>query len=168
MQPWLLLSIPLFLLLLKLVRGEAIFVPLSKKTIRKMLELAEIKKDDILYDLGCGTGRVIITAAKEYGIKAVGIEKNKILCLICRWNIKRNRVEDRVELIENDFFKENLSNATIVTLYLSQRLNDEIKPKLEKELRKGTRIISADHVLSEWKEVKKIRTEHFYVYLYKI
>jgi predicted RNA methylase len=133
-----------------------------------MLKLAKIRKSDVLYDLGCGDGRILIAAAKKYGVKAVGIEKNKFLAWLCRKNIKKNRLEDKVKLIENDFFRINLRKATVLTVYLTQKINDKLKSKLEKELKKGCRIISADHIFKGWEEIKRIKTGHFYIHLYKI
>ncbi len=169
MSQWLLIPIILLsIVLYRMIKGEAIFIPLSRKTIREILKLANIRKNDVLYDLGCGTGRVVITAAREHGIKTVGIEKNSILSWLCRWNIRRNNLENMVKVIENDFFKEDLSKATVITLYLSRKLNQKLKPKLEKELKKGTRVVSADHTFEGWKEVKKIKTGHFHIHSYEI
>lgn len=155
-------------LLYKLIRQEAIFVFLPMGTVREILKLANIRKNDVLYDLGCGDGRIVISAAKEYGIKAVGIEKNDFLVWICKRKVKKNNLEDKVKIIKDDIFNQNLSNATIVVMYLTQKLNDKLKPKLEKELKKGTRVISASHIFKGWKEIKKIKTGHFYTYLYEI
>jgi predicted RNA methylase len=164
-----LLLLPFLLFFLyKLIRSDAIFIPLPKKTIEQMLELAKVKRNDILYDLGCGDGRVLIFAAKKYGIKTVGIEKNPLLFWLSERNIRKNKLKNKIQLIKNDFFKEDLSKATVVLVYLSQKTNDRLKPKLEKELKKGTRIVSADHVFKGWKEIKRIKTGHFYSHLYKI
>jgi predicted RNA methylase len=169
MYNWLLLLIiPLLIALKSLVTQSGFFVPLPMGTVKKILKLADIRKNDVLYDLGCGDGRIIISAAKEYGIKSVGIEKNSFLAWVCRRKIKKNNLEDKVKVIQDDIFNQDLSKATIVVMYLTQKLNDKLKPKLEKELKKGTRVISASHVFKGWKEIKKIRTGHFYTYLYKI
>ncbi len=168
MEYWLLLSIPLLYVLFQLIRKEAVFIPLPMRTVRKMLALAKIKKGDVLYDLGSGDGRVLITAAQEFGVKAVGIERSKFFVWISRMNIKLKGLQDKTKVVEGDFFKHDLRKATVVTAYLSQRLNDELQPKLEKELRKGTRVLSADHEFKDWKEIKRIKTGHFYTRLYKI
>lgn len=164
----------LFLLLffiyiwLKLFFAEAIFIPLPMSTIRKMLRLAKLKKSDVLYDLGAGDGRVIIAAAREYGCRAVGIERSMLVAALCRWNIRRSGLEEKVKLIEKDYFDVNLAKASVVTAYLSQRQNGLLVPKLKKELRKGTRIVSASHTFPGLKEIEKIKTGHFYTRLYKI
>jgi predicted RNA methylase len=141
---------------------------LPKRTIEQMLELAKIKRNDILYDLGCGDGRVLIFAAKKYGIKVVGIEKNLLLFWLCKRNIRKNKLENRIKLIKNDFFKEDLNRATVILVYLSKGINQKLKPKLEKELKKGARVVSADHIFKGWKEIKRVKTGHFYSHLYKI
>jgi predicted RNA methylase len=158
----------LLFFLYKLLRADAIFIPLPRRTIEQMLELTKIKKGDLLYDLGCGDGRVLILATKKYGIRAVGIEKNSFLFWLCKRNIRKNKLENKIKLIKKDFFREDLGKANVVVVYLSQRTNDKLKPKLEKELKKRTRIVSADHIFKGWKEIKRIKTGHFYTHLYKI
>jgi len=153
--------------LVKLLKKEAIFIPLPMKTVEKILELAEIKKKDILYDLGSGDGRIVIMAAKRYGIKAVGIEKNIFLYFLSKIKVKINGVEDKVKIIHGDLFKQKISEASIVTIYLTQKLNDKLEPKLKRELKRGTKIISADHTLN-MKEIRKVKAGHLYLHFYKI
>jgi cyclopropane fatty-acyl-phospholipid synthase-like methyltransferase len=155
-------------MLAKLILNEAIYIPLPLSTIRKMLKLAKLKKSDLLYDLGAGDGRVIITAAKEFGCKAVGIERSAFLAAICRWRVKKEGLQDKVKVIEKNYFDVDLSKATVITAYLSKKQNKLLVPKLKKELKKGTRIVSASHIFPGLKEVKRIKTGHFYTYLYKI
>jgi cyclopropane fatty-acyl-phospholipid synthase-like methyltransferase len=154
--------------IIQLLRGEAIYIPLPQKTIEKMLKMAEVSKKNILYDLGSGDGRVLITASKKFGCKCVGIEKNYFLYLISKFKVKRADVEDRVKIIHNDFFKERIDDATVVFMYLSRKTVNNLKKKFERELKKGTRIVTADHKIKGWEEIKKIKTGHFYSYLYKI
>ncbi len=151
-----------------LIRDEAIFIPLPKNTIRKMLKAANVSSKDILYDLGSGDGRVLIIAAKEFGAKAVGIEKSWLLSKISEWKIRRENLEGRAMVINEDFFKVNLSKATVIFAYLSRKLNRELEAKLKRELRKGTRVLSASHEFKNLKLVKKFKTGHFYSYLYLI
>lgn len=166
----LLLIITAFLLKvwLDLIRGEAIFVPLPKNTIRKMLKEANVSSKDVVYDLGCGDGRVLIIAAKEFGARAIGIEKSWLLSKISEWRVKKEKLEKKVRVINNDFFRVNLSKATVIFAYLSKKLNKQLEPKLKKELRKGTRVVSASHEFKGLKLVKKFRTGHFYSYVYVI
>lgn len=148
-----------------LAKNEAVFVPLPQETIDEMLKMAELGNGDVLYDLGSGDGRILITAAKDYGIRAVGIEKNRILCWISRRGIARNRLEGRIKVVNGDFFEHDLSEATVVTVYLSQKINDKLEPKLRNELKEGTRILSADHTLN-FHEKAKGKTGHFWTRLY--
>ena len=169
MNEWLLIPILFFgWCALKLVRQEGFFVPLPMGTVRQMLKLARIKKGDVLYDLGSGDGRVVIEAARAYGVKAVGIESWYFAYIISKIRLKLSGVSDRVKIVKNDMFKEDLSEATVVTLYLTAKLNRLLKPKLEKELKRGTRVVSAAHEMPGWKPVQKIKTGHFWTYLYKI
>ena len=153
---------------LDLIRNEAIFIPLPKNTIRKMLKEAKVSSKDIVYDLGCGDGRVLIIAAKEFGARAIGIEKSWILTKISEWRIKKEKLEGKAKVINKDFFKVNLTNATVVFAYLSKKVNKKLEPKLKKELKKETRILSASHEFKGLKLVKKFKTGHFYSYLYII
>jgi predicted RNA methylase len=127
--------------------------------------MAEIGPGDVLYDLGSGTGRIIVTAAKKYGIKAVGIERDRFLAWLSKRVIRRNKLEDRVRILRADFFQQNLSEATVITVYLSQKMNNRLEPKLRKELKRGTRIVSADHTFN-FTEKGKARTGYFWTHLY--
>lgn len=152
----------------ELIKDEAIFIPLPKNTIRKILKAAKICKNDLLYDLGCGDGRVVIIASKEFGCKSVGIEKSYILAKIAEYKVRKEKLENRVKIINGDFFNINLKNATVIFVYLSSRLNKMLEPKLKKELRKGTLILSASHKFNDFKLIKKIKTGHFYSYIYRV
>jgi len=144
----------------------AIFVPLPRSTVKKILKLAKVSKKDVVYDLGCGDGRVLIEAAKM-GARAVGIENNPLLCWLSKLNVEKNNLGNKIKIIRENFFKQNLHDATVIVVYLSQKLNDRLQPKLERELRAGARVVSADHTFA-WKEIKRIKTGHFYSHLYKI
>ena len=168
MNDWLLIPVVILLLLLvRLIRQQAVFIPLPINTVKKILRTAQIKQDDILYDLGAGDGRVLITASIEYGIRAIGIEKNKLLAWIIKMRIKRNRLTSKSKVVNGDLFKQDLSNASIIVVYLTQKMNDILQPKLKKELKQGTTVISAAHIFKGWKEYEKIKTGHFYTYFYK-
>lgn len=169
---WRLLSIiPVPFLLwiwLELVRNEAPPIPLPRDTIRKVLKLARASENDIVYDLGSGDGRALVMASVEFQARAVGIEKNRLMVWLSRWIIKKNELQDKTRIIHGDIFKENLKNADVILMYLSHKLTQKLKSKFEKELKKGTRIVSAGHPIVGWEEIKKIKTGHFYSYLYKI
>ena len=153
--------------LYRLARKEAVFVPLPQRTIDEMLRMAEVENDDVLYDLGSGDGRVLVAAAKQYAVRAVGIEKSWILVWLSRRRIARNGLKDKVQVVNADFFKQDLSDATIVIAYLSQKINNRLEKKLRSELKQGTRILSADHTFN-FTEKAKIKTGHFWTHLYII
>lgn len=138
---------------------------MPQETIDSMLKMAEIGPDDVLFDLGSGDGRVVIAAAKKYGIRAVGIEKSRMLAWLSKRAVRKNMLEDRVYIVNGDFFKQDLSDATVVTAYLSQKINDRLEQKLRKELKQGTRILSADHTFN-FEERAKAKTGHFWTHLY--
>ena len=118
--------------------------------------------------MGSGDGRVLIIAAKEFGAKAVGIERSWLLSKISDWKIKKEGLENKAIVINKDFFKVDLSEATVIFAYLSKKLNERLEPKFRKELKKGTRVLSASHEFKNLKLVKKFKTGHFYSYLYII
>ncbi len=119
------------------------FVPTPHEVVEIMLRLADIKKDDVVYDLGCGDGRIVIAAAKKAGCKAVGYDIDPEMVRQSRENVKQANVEHLVTIEEADIFTLDLSGATVITLYLLPSLNVRLIPQLEK-LRPGARIVSHD------------------------
>lgn len=122
---------------------DILFVPTPQEVVDKMLELAEVKKDDLIYDLGCGDGRIVVTAAKKYGCKGIGYDIDPQRVIESLENVKNNNVEKLVRIEQKDIFTLDLSEASVVTLYLLTRLNVQLIPQLEK-LKPGTRIVSHD------------------------
>jgi SAM-dependent methyltransferase len=122
-------------------KPDVIYVPTPQHVVDKMLEVAEIKEDDVVYDLGCGDGRIVVTAAKKYGVKAIGFDIDPERIKEARENVKKNDVEDLVRIEQKDIFKLDLSKANVVTLYLLPSLNVKLIPQLEK-LPPGSRIVS--------------------------
>jgi ribosomal protein L11 methylase PrmA len=122
-----------------------------------MLRLARIKKGDVLYDLGSGDGRIPIAAARQYGIHAVGIEIDPKLITEAEENARRENVSSLVRFRNDDMFAASLSEATVVTLYLSEKLNVLLRPKLLRELRPGTRIVSHDFRMGSWEPEQTVR-----------
>src|SRR5688500_11799750 len=120
---------------------DVIFVPAPQEAVDKMLEMAEIKKGDVLYDLGCGDGRIVVTAAKKYGIKAIGFDIDPKRIAESRENVKKNNVGELVEIRHADIFQVDLKDASVVTMYLLPSLNVKLTPQLQK-LKPGTRIVS--------------------------
>jgi predicted RNA methylase len=112
------------------------------RTVHKMLNMAEVGPDDLVYDLGCGDGRMIVTAARHYGSRAVGIEIDPLRYLWCQMMITVLGLRNRVRVVRGDFFAQDLRDADVVTCYLLQRTNEKLQAKLTQELRPGTRIVS--------------------------
>lgn len=122
-----------------------------------MLRLAEIKQGDVLYDIGSGDGRIPIMAAQRYGIRAVGIEIDPKMVWVAEERARALGVTRNVRFINADMFRADISEATIVTLYLSRKLNLMLRPKLLRELRPGTRIISHDFDMGDWEPERTVR-----------
>ena len=127
------------------------FVQTPLEVAKKMLELSQVRAGENLYDLGCGDGRLIILAGKDVGAKATGVELREDLVERARTEIKRLNVEDKVRVIQGNFFDVNISDANVITLYLTSSANERLRPKLEAELKPGTRIVSHDFKVPGWK-----------------
>ena len=131
------------------------YVPTNKNVLDKVLAAMELREDDVLYDLGCGDGRVVIEAVKKYRIrKGVCIEARENLVREARIKAREAGVEDRVVIIKGDFFEVDVSEATVVYLYLLTSVNERLKPKLERELRPGARVVTLDFHVPGWRPVK--------------
>jgi predicted RNA methylase len=122
---------------------DVVFVPTPQAVVDKMLEMAEVKEGDVVYDLGCGDGRIVVTAAKRYEVKAVGFDIDPKRIQESKLNVKTNNVEQWVTIRQEDIFTLDLSEATVVTLYLLPELNVRLMPQLAK-LKPGSRIVSHD------------------------
>ena len=150
------------------------YVPTPYSVVRRMLELAGAGADDVVYDLGCGDGRILFTAVEEFGVKkAVGYELKASMCESVRRNIRRKSLEGRIEVINENFFLADLSPASLVTLYLTTSGNSKLRPKFEEELRGGARIVSHDFPIQEWTTLKGGSPGHYAlgshrIYLYKV
>jgi ubiquinone/menaquinone biosynthesis C-methylase UbiE len=127
------------------------FVQTPVEVAKKMLEISQIRSGEVLYDLGCGDGRLIILAAKEIGARATGIELREDLIERARTEIKRLNLEGKVNVIQGNFFDVPISDADVVTLYLTSSANERLRPKLEAELKAGARVISHDFKVPGWK-----------------
>ncbi len=151
-------------------RSLAPFVPSPQPIVERMLSAANLKPGETLFDLGCGDGRVLITAAKKFGAKAVGIELSPKLVEAANEEIKANHLEDQVKVIQGDLLEADLSSADVVTIYLLTHSNDKLRPNLEKYLKHGARVVSHDFQVRGWKPIRvdKLevyrRTHSIYVY----
>ncbi|MFQ5762662.1 MAG: class I SAM-dependent methyltransferase, partial [Candidatus Bathyarchaeia archaeon] len=133
-------------------RYYAPFIPTPPETISRMLEVGKVGRDDVLYDLGCGDGRILIAAVKQFGVKkAVGFEIRKDLYEAAVKEVEKHGMQDRVLIENKDFHEADLSKATIITLYLTGTANSDLKPKFEKECKPGTRIVSRVFIIDGWK-----------------
>ena len=133
------------------------YVPSDDKVVAAMLDIAKVKKSDILYDLGSGDGRIPITAAKRFGTRGTGVEIDPVRVAEARENAKKAGVEDRVRFIEGDIFEADIKNATVVMLYLLPDVNLKLRPKLLSELKPGTRIVSHNYDMGDWQPEKSVR-----------
>jgi SAM-dependent methyltransferase len=132
------------------------YVPTPQDIVDKMLELAKVTSDDVVYDLGSGDGRIVITAAQKYGAHAVGVEINPDLYRESSSRIKELGLDDRAHIICEDLFDVSIHRATVVTLYLLTSFNEKLRPKLESQLRPGARIVCHDFHIPGWDPEKVI------------
>jgi ubiquinone/menaquinone biosynthesis C-methylase UbiE len=136
---------------------DVIYVPTPQSAVDRMLEMAKIERGDLLYDLGCGDGRIVVTAAKRYGIKAIGYDIDPERIKESRENVRTNGVEHLVTIKQADIFTLDLRDANVVTLYLLPQLNVRLMPQL-RQLKPGSRIVSHDFDMrgAEPNEVAKV------------
>lgn len=145
------------------------YVPSPHEVVRKMLELAQAGPDDVLVDLGCGDGRILTTAIREFSVrKAVGYELREDLYKLGLQEIGKQGLWNRAKIVLGDLFNADLKEATIITLYLTGTANDRLKPKLRAETRPGTRIVSHDFSINGWRTMRRESFEYHTIYLYQI
>jgi tRNA G37 N-methylase Trm5 len=146
------------------------YVPTPQEVVDKMLELAKVTSDDVVYDLGSGDGRFVITAAQKYGAHAVGVEVNPDLYRQSSARIKELKLDDRARIICEDMFSVDVTvhRATVVVLYLLTSFNAKLRPKLERELRSGTRIVSHDFQVPGWDPDQTVEVTSRYGISHKI
>jgi SAM-dependent methyltransferase len=145
------------------LRG-APWLPMRMRAVHKLLALAEVGPNDVVYDLGCGDGRVIVAAAKRFGARAVGIEMHPLRVLWCRALIALLGLRDRVRVVRGDFFTHDLSDASVVTCYLLQRTNNKLEGKFRQELAPGTRVVSKRFTFPGLHLVRQDDREKLYIY----
>ena len=127
------------------------YVPTPQEVVDRMLDLAQVKKGDVVYDLGSGDGRIVVTAAKKYGVKAIGFEIDPQRIKESHENIKKAGVENLVEIRQQDIRTVDLSPATVLTMYLLPEVNLMIRPNIWKQMKPGSRVVSHDFDMGDWK-----------------
>jgi predicted RNA methylase len=127
------------------------YVPSPPSVVRKMLVLAELKPGEVFFDLGAGDGRAVIMAAEDFGARAVGVELREDLVKKALGAVYEHSLQNRVTIVNSDMFNVDLSSADVIFLYLTTSANEKVKPKLEVELKKGSRIVSHDYEIVGWK-----------------
>ena len=147
---------------------DVIFVPTPQDVVDAMLKLAGVHKGDVLYDLGCGDGGIVVNAAKTYGIRAVGIDINPERIAEAKENVAKNGVGKLVELRNEDLFEADIKEASVVTLYLLTSLNMKLRPKLWRDLKPGTRIVSHSFDMGDWKPEKTENIDGRTIYLWRV
>lgn len=135
-------------------KSLAPYVPSPQVIVERMLEAAQVKPGETVYDLGCGDGRVLITAVQKFKAKAVGIELSPRLVEQVRGTIQLNGMQNSVKVIEGNMLETDLSGADVVTLYLLTESNSKLRPQLERQLKPGARVISHDFEIKGWKPVR--------------
>jgi predicted O-methyltransferase YrrM len=133
------------------------YEPTHEKVVAAMLKVAKVGKDDILYDLGSGDGRIVITAAKELGTRGVGVDIDPARITEARENALKAGVADKVKFLQQDLFATDIREATVVTLYLLPDVNRRLRPKLLSDLKPGTRVVSHNHDMGDWTPLKTVK-----------
>jgi SAM-dependent methyltransferase len=155
-------------------RLDVIFVPTDVEVATVMLEAAHVGPDDVVYDLGCGDGRILIMAARRFGARGVGVDLDPQRIREARQNAIRAQVSDRVTFFVQDLLVADVSGATVVALYLSRELNLHVRAKLLRELKPGSRVVSHDYDMDDWPPDRVIEIERPHlirphrVYLWRI
>ncbi|WP_314438831.1 SAM-dependent methyltransferase [Massilia timonae] len=150
-------------------RLDVPYVPTPQEVVDKMLDLAKVGKNDTLFDLGCGDGRIVVTAAKQRGARGTGIDIDPTRIAEAKENAKKAGVSDRAQFRVGDLFKTDFSGATVVTLYLLPTINAKLRPQLWKQLKVGTRVVShAFDMGSEWPAEKTVEVDGRTIYYWTI
>jgi protein-L-isoaspartate O-methyltransferase len=144
------------------------YVATPSAVAAKMLELARVTQDDVVYDLGSGDGRIVIMAAQRFGARGVGVEIDPDLVWDAHDNAQRVGVADRVQFLVQDLFETDLRAATVVTLYLMESVNLELRPKLWRELRPGARVVSHDFPMGDWPPEQVVSVDGHRIYVWTI
>lgn len=144
------------------------YVPTRQEVVDGMLKLAKVTKNDVIYDLGCGDGRIVITAAKEYGATGTGIDINPERIEEARANAAKANVTDKVKFVQGDLFETDFSKASVVTLYLLPAVNLKLRPILLEQLKPGTRIVSHAFDMGDWEPEQTITVDGATLYFWTV
>lgn len=144
------------------------YVPTPQPVVEEMLKLAAVTKTDVVYDLGSGDGRIVITAAKQYGARGVGVDIDSERVNEANLNAVQAGVADRVKFLQQDLFKTDLKEASVVTLYLLPAVNLKLRPKLLSELKPGTRVVSHSFDMGDWKPERTVQIQGSNIYYWVI
>ncbi len=148
-------------------RGETPWVPSPDEVIETMLRLAKVNSRDVVYDLGCGDGRIVIAAAQHFGARAVGIDIEPVRIAEATAAAKSADVSERVRFVEQDFHQTDLTPATVIALYLYTREMTKLKPRILAQLKPGSRVVAYQfNGMGEWKPKKVNRKHHYPIYLW--
>jgi len=148
--------------------GDVPYVPTRPELVEQMLKLAQIKNTDTVYDLGCGDGRIVIMAAQKFGAHGVGVDIDPERIKEANENAKKAGVSERVKFVQANLFDADIHSATVVTLYLLPDVNLRLRPKLLKDLKPGTRIVSHSFSLGDWKPEKETDADGSRLYLWTV
>ena len=146
---------------------DVIWIPTSPELVTRMLNMAKVTSQDIVYDLGAGDGIIAITAAKQFGARAYGIEYNPQMALHAQNNVRAAGVADKVSIRQGDIFEEKFDEATVVTMYLLPHLNLKLRPTLLK-MKPGTRIVSHAFDMNEWEADEKVSNEYAHAFMWVV
>lgn len=167
-MPWKPLVLSLLLFVGQPPTPDIHYVPTSNRVAEAMLTLAGVTAADTVYDLGSGDGRIVIAAAKKFGARGVGVELDPELVKTARKNAQNAGVADRVTFLQQDLFKTDLSDATVVTLYLSNSVNLRLRAVLQRQLKPGARIVSHRFAIGDWQPEAERRIEGTTIYLWRV
>jgi Methyltransferase domain len=150
------------------VERDVPYVPTPEPVVQRMLELGEVGPDDVIYDLGSGDGRIVITAAEQYGARGVGIDIDPQRIQEANANAQAANVTDRVEFRQQDLLQSDFSEATVVTLYLLPEVNLRLRPQLLEQLQPGTRIVSHSFDMGDWEPEQVVEVDGRTIYVWTV
>jgi len=144
------------------------YVPSPNEVVDEMLKAVNLKSSDVVYDLGCGDGRIVITAAQKFGTRGVGVDIDPQRIKEAEENAKKANVTNKVRFVQKDLFNQDLSEASVVTLYLLPDFNMRLRPKLLRELKVGSRIVSHSFDMGDWQPDKTLKVDYRTVYMWTV